>query len=68
MPVYPVFTAPEEARRECWILWNWNYKQLLAAMWMLGTEPMSPAKDKYLPDKPSFQPYPPTPHCALLLN
>lgn len=25
-----------EARRGCCILWNWSYRQLSAAMWMLG--------------------------------
>jgi hypothetical protein len=27
-----------EARRECWISWDWSYRGLWAAMWKLGTE------------------------------
>jgi hypothetical protein len=27
-----------EARRGCWILWNWNYRWNLAVMWVLGFE------------------------------
>lgn len=27
-----------EARRGCWILWNWSYRQFLVAMWVLETK------------------------------
>lgn len=30
-----------EARREHWILWNWNYRQLWTAMWVLRTKSRS---------------------------
>lgn len=30
-----------EARRRCWILWNWRYKWFWATMWVLQIEPQS---------------------------
>lgn len=36
-----VCAVPEEARRGHQFLWNWDYRQLLADMWVLGTESMS---------------------------
>lgn len=33
--------VPKEARRGPPILWKWNYRQLRAAMWVLGIEPRS---------------------------
>jgi hypothetical protein len=32
-----------EARRRGLILWNWNYSQLYAASWVLGTNNCPPA-------------------------
>lgn len=32
-------TVPTDARKGCQILWNWGYRQLLAATWVLGTKP-----------------------------
>lgn len=34
-----VYTLCPEARRKCWITWNWSYKSLCVAMWALGMEP-----------------------------
>jgi hypothetical protein len=33
--------VPTEVRRECWILYNWIYRQLWATMWLLGIKPGS---------------------------
>ena len=33
--------VPAEARRKCWITWNWSYRQLWAATCMLGIRPSS---------------------------
>ena len=39
MFMHHVCTVPKEARKGCWIPWNWNYSYLWAAMWVLGIEP-----------------------------
>jgi hypothetical protein len=31
--------VPAELRRGHWIPWNWSYRQLLAALWVLGAKP-----------------------------
>lgn len=41
MYMYHVCLVSSEVRRRCWIPWNWNQRQLWAAMWMLGTRPGS---------------------------
>lgn len=33
------FLTPAEARKGCWIPWDWNYSQLWAVMWVLGIKP-----------------------------
>ena len=40
MSVYHRYAVPTEVR-QCWIPWNWNFRQLLVAMWILGIEPRS---------------------------
>jgi hypothetical protein len=36
-----VCLVPRKIRRGCWIHWEWSYRCLGAAMWVLGTEPRS---------------------------
>lgn len=36
-----VYLVPIETRRGCFFPWNWSYRHLEAAFWMLGTEPRS---------------------------
>lgn len=36
-----VCLVPVEARRRHWILWNWSYQRLRAAIWALETEHQS---------------------------
>lgn len=36
-----VLAMPVETKRGWWILGNWNYRSLLAAMWVLRSEPRS---------------------------
>lgn len=48
--------VPLEARRWCWILWNWSYRWLLTTILVLGLEPLSSEKSSYLPIPASLQP------------
>lgn len=43
MSVYHRYAVPTEVR-QCWIPWNWNFRQLLVAMWILGIEPRFPGR------------------------
>ena len=36
--------VPLKVRRGCQIPWNWSYRQLWAASWVLGSEPRSSAR------------------------
>lgn len=40
----PLCAMPEEARKRHRMPWNWNYRQLLVTMWVLGTRPRSFAR------------------------
>jgi hypothetical protein len=46
--------VPGEARRGHWIPWNWSYRGLQAAMWLLGIKP--PEEPVLLTAEPSLQP------------
>ena len=41
-----VSSVPSDVRREPWVPWNYSYVWWRAAMWVLGTEPGSPARAK----------------------
>lgn len=36
--------VPEEARRGCWVTWNWTYGWFWCLIWVLGSKPMSPGR------------------------
>lgn len=37
--VYHMFAVPADERTRQQISWNWHYRWLLAAMWVVGTKP-----------------------------
>lgn len=39
---------PAEARRGCWMPWNWTCRLLWATMWLLGSEPQTSARTSVL--------------------
>lgn len=63
LSMHYICAVPIESRRGHQIPWEWSYRWLLATMWMLRTEPMSPGKavsTVLLSTEPSL--YPPTTH------
>lgn len=48
-----------EARRRHQIVWNWSYRQLRAAMRVLGLQPLSSGGAGNLPAEPTLQSTPP---------
>lgn len=48
--------VPVEARRCCWILWNFIYRRWLATTWVLGAHPESSTRAvSALSSEPSLQ-------------
>lgn len=41
LSVHYVHSVSVKASRGSWILWNWSYRMLGSAMWVLRTEPES---------------------------
>lgn len=35
------YSVPLEAKRVCWITWEYNYSQLLVIIWIMGFKPES---------------------------
>ena len=54
--VHYMCSMPDEARRGLCILWNWSYRQLLAAMWVLGIEPGSSGRAASAPNTGASSP------------
>jgi hypothetical protein len=50
MLIHHMYALHMELRRGHWILWNWSYRRLWAAMWVLGTKPQSSARPASAPD------------------